>query len=291
MTPKLIIISGSSGAGKSSALRLLEDEGYYCVDNLPPRLLAEFSEEILKHPEYQRFHGIAVGIDARTVGIEHEHETAALHQLLALPDRLIVFIDAQPHVLLKRFSETRRRHPLAGPSNSLPEAISKERKHLEFIAAQADLLIDTTDLTPRGLRDMITNRIVEHRDGLSILLESFAFKRGVPTDADFVFDARALPNPYWREDLRGLTGMDEPVKLFLDSDEGCVTFYTKLSAFIIDALRDFDASDRSYVTVAIGCTGGQDRSVYLTEKFSSDILSQFPAAKIRHRDLSEAADS
>ena len=291
MTPKLIIISGSSGAGKSSALRLLEDEGYYCVDNLPPRLLAEFSEEILKHPEYQRFHGIAVGIDARTVGIEHEHETAALHQLLALPDRLIVFIDAQPHVLLKRFSETRRRHPLAGPSNSLPEAISKERKHLEFIAAQADLLIDTTDLTPRGLRDMITNRIVEHRDGLSILLESFAFKRGVPTDADFVFDARALPNPYWREDLRGLTGMDEPVKLFLDSDEGCVAFYTKLSAFIIDALRDFDASDRSYVTVAIGCTGGQHRSVYLTEKLSGDILSQFPAAKIRHRDLSEAADS
>ena len=291
MTPKLIIISGSSGAGKSSALRLLEDEGYYCVDNLPPRLLPEFSEEILKHPEYQRFHGIAVGIDARTVGIEHEHETAALQQLLALPDRLIVFIDAQPHVLLKRFSETRRRHPLAGPSNSLPEAISKERKHLEFIAAQADLLIDTTDLTPRGLRDMITNRIVEHRDGLSILLESFAFKRGVPTDADFVFDARALPNPYWREDLRGLTGMDEPVKLFLDSDEGCVTFYTKLSAFIIDALRDFDASDRSYVTVAIGCTGGQHRSVYLTEKLSGDILSQFPAAKIRHRDLSEAADS
>ena len=291
MTPKLIIISGSSGAGKSSALRLLEDEGYYCVDNLPPRLLPEFSEEILKHPEYQRFHGIAVGIDARTVGIEHEHETAALHQLLALPDRLIVFIDAQPHVLLKRFSETRRRHPLAGPSNSLPEAISKERKHLEFIAAQADLLIDTTDLTPRGLRDMITNRIVEHRDGLSILLESFAFKRGVPTDADFVFDARALPNPYWREDLRGLTGMDEPVKLFLDIDEGCVAFYTKLSAFIIDALRVFDASDRSYVTVAIGCTGGQHRSEYLTEKLSGDILSQFPAAKIRHRDLSEAADS
>ena len=291
MKPKLIIISGSSGAGKSSALRLLEDEGYYCVDNLPPRLLPEFSEEILKHPEYQRFHGIAVGIDARTVGIEHEHETAVLQQLLALPDRLIVFIDAQPHVLLKRFSETRRRHPLAGPNNSLPEAISKERKHLEFIAAQADLVIDTTDLTPRGLRNMITSRIVEHRDGLSILLESFAFKRGVPTDADFVFDARALPNPYWQDSLRGLTGMDEAVKLFLDGDERCAAFYTKLSAFIIDALRDFDASDRSYVTVAIGCTGGQHRSVYLTEKLSGDILALFPAAKIRHRDLPEAADS
>ena len=291
MTPKLIIISGSSGAGKSSALRLLEDEGYYCVDNLPPRLLPEFSEEILKHPEYQRFHGIAVGIDARTIGVEHEHETAALQHLLALPDRLIVFIDAQPHVLLKRFSETRRRHPLAGPNNSLPEAIAKERKHLEFIAAQADLLVDTTDLTPRGLRDMITSRIVEQRDGLSVLLESFAFKRGVPTDADFVFDARALPNPYWREDLRGLTGMDEPVKHFLDGDERCVAFYTKLSAFITDALREFDQSDRSYVTVAIGCTGGQHRSVYLAEKLYTDMVSQFPAAKIRHRDLPEAAAS
>ena len=289
MTPKLIIISGSSGAGKSSALRLLEDEGYYCVDNLPPRLLPEFSEEILKHPEYQRFHGIAVGIDARTIGVEHE--TAALQHLLALPDRLIVFIDAQPHVLLKRFSETRRRHPLAGPNNSLPEAIAKERKHLEFIAAQADLLVDTTDLTPRGLRDMITSRIVEQRDGLSVLLESFAFKRGVPTDADFVFDARALPNPYWREDLRGLTGMDEPVKHFLDGDERCVAFYTKLSAFITDALREFDQSDRSYVTVAIGCTGGQHRSVYLAEKLYTDMVSQFPAAKIRHRDLPEAAAS
>ena len=178
MTPKLILVSGSSGAGKSSALRLLEDEGYYCVDNLPPRLLPQFSQDILDHPEYERFRGIAVCIDARAMGIDQSDQTEAIEQLLSASDKLIIFLDAQPHVLLKRFSETRRRHPLAGSNNSLPEAISRERKRLEFIAAKADLLIDTTDLTPRALRDSIISRIIDRREGLSILLESFAFKRG-----------------------------------------------------------------------------------------------------------------
>ena len=166
MTPKLIIISGSSGAGKSSALRLLEDEGYYCVDNLPPRLLPEFSEEIVGHPEYERFRGVAVCVDARAIKIGAHDNSELMSHLATLPDRLIIFLDAQPQVLLKRFSETRRRHPLAGPDNSLPEAISRERKHLEPIAANADLLIDTTDLTPRALRDMITSRVVQQRDGI-----------------------------------------------------------------------------------------------------------------------------
>ncbi len=285
MTPRLIIISGSSGAGKSSALRLLEDEGYYCVDNLPPRLLPKFSEEVLEHPEYDRFRGVAVCIDARAIKTGTEDDLGTLAQVLALPDRLIIFLDAQPHVLLKRFSETRRRHPLAGPDNSLPEAISRERKHLEFIAASADLLIDTSDLTPRALRDMITSRLVEQRDGLSILFESFAYKRGVPTDADFVFDARAMPNPYWQDDLRALTGLDEAVIQFLESEPRCRTFYETLNAFVKAVLADFDQSDRSYMTVAIGCTGGQHRSVYLTEKLHGDLISHFPAAQIRHRDL------
>ena len=191
MTPKLIVISGSSGAGKSSVLRLLEDEGYYCVDNLPPRLLPQLLGEISDNIEYERFRGIVVCVDARTVGFEPEDTPASLEQLLSFPDRMIIFLDAQPHVLLKRFSETRRRHPLAGPHNSLPEAIAKERKRLEFIAARADLIVDTTDLTPSTLRDRITTRMANRRDGLSILIESFAFKRGVPTDADFVFDARS----------------------------------------------------------------------------------------------------
>ena len=206
MTPGLIFISGSSGAGKSSALRLLEDEGYYCVDNLPPRLLPQFSEEVLKHPEYDRFRGVDVCIDARTIGAEESAHTEDLERILSTPGRLILFLDAQPHALLKRFSETRRRHPLAGPDNSLPEAIARETQ-LEFIAARADLLIDTTDLTPRALRDAIVTRIIDRPEGLSVLLESFAFKRGSDR-LNFVFDARALPNPYWQTELRGMTGLD-----------------------------------------------------------------------------------
>ena len=285
MTPKLIVISGSSGAGKSSVLRLLEDEGYYCVDNLPPRLLPELLREISDNSEYERFRGIVVCVDARTVGFEPEDTPAALEQLLSFPDRMIIFLDAQPHVLLKRFSETRRRHPLAGPHNSLPEAIAKERKRLEFIAAKADLIVDTTDLTPNALRDRITTRMANRRDGLSILIESFAFKRGVPTDADFVFDARALPNPYWQADIRSMTGLDAPVKQFLESDEKCLAFYDKLSTFIKQMLHDFSQVDRSYITIAIGCTGGQHRSVYLTQRLHQDLNAQLPGVQIRHRDL------
>lgn len=288
MTPKLILVSGSSGAGKSSALRLLEDEGYYCVDNLPPRLLPQFSQDILDHPEYERFRGIAVCIDARTMGIDQSDQTEAIEQLLSASDKLIIFLDAQPHVLLKRFSETRRRHPLAGSNNSLPEAISKERKRLEFIAAKADLLIDTTDLTPRALRDSIISRIIDRREGLSILLESFAFKRGVPTDADFVFDARALPNPYWDTALRGMNGLDAPVAQFLDESDRTLRFFERLSEFITNVLHDFDQSDRSYITIAIGCTGGQHRSVYLAQKLFSALASEFSGIQIRHRDLPEA---
>ena len=288
MKPRLIIISGSSGAGKSSALRLLEDEGYYCVDNLPPRLLTAFAEEVMDHPDYERFHGIAVCIDARAMKMSANENARALDPLLVMKDKLIIFLDAQPYVLLKRFSETRRRHPLAGPDNSLPEAISRERKHLEFIAAAADLLIDTTDLTPRALRDMITKRIVGQRDGLSILLESFAFKRGVPTDADFVFDARALPNPYWRDDLRVLDGTAASVKEFLESDSRCLNFYETLRRFVGNMLDEFDASDRSYMTIAVGCTGGQPRSVYLATRLQEDLLPRYPSAQIRHRDLPRA---
>lgn len=288
MTPKLILVSGSSGAGKSSALRLLEDEGYYCVDNLPPRLLPQFSQDILDHPEYERFRGIAVCIDARTMGIDQSDQSEAIEQLLSASDKLIIFLDAQPHVLLKRFSETRRRHPLAGSNNSLPEAISRERKRLEFIAAKADLLIDTTDLTPRALRDSIISRIIDRREGLSILLESFAFKRGVPTDADFVFDARALPNPYWDTALRGMNGLDAPVAQFLDESDRTLRFFERLSEFITNVLHDFDQSDRSYITIAIGCTGGQHRSVYLAQKLFTALASEFSGIQIRHRDLPEA---
>ena len=285
MIPRLIIISGSSGAGKSSALRLLEDEGYYCVDNLPPRMMADFAREVLQHRDYDRFKGIAVCIDARAMSPEREGENNSLQETLKTKDSLVIFLDAQPHILLKRFSETRRRHPLAGPNNSLPEAIFRERQHLGFVAAQADLLIDTTDLSPRDLRDAITRRIIERRDGLSIMIESFAFKKGMPTDADFVFDARGLSNPYWEEPLRQLSGIDDPVKHFLEADPKTLTIYNRIKVFITETLLDFNHSDRSYLTIAIGCTGGQHRSVYLAERLHTDVLKDYPATQLRHRHL------
>ena len=291
VTPRLIFISGTSGAGKSSALRFLEDEGYYCVDNLPPRLIPQFSDEVLEHPTYERFRGIAVCIDARTIGVNEAEHSETLEKILSSRDKLIVFLDAQPHTLLKRFSETRRRHPLAGSNNSLPEAIARERKQLEFIAARADLLIDTSDLTPRALRDRIISRIIERREGVSVLIESFAFKRGVPTDADFVFAARALPNPYWDSSLRGMTGLDAAVARFLDKDDRTGRFYERINEFVIGVLQDFDQSDRSYMTIAIGCTGGQHRSVYLSQKLFSTLEHEFDGIQIRHRDLPEAQKS
>ena len=170
----------AQGPAKVVLYDLLEDEGYYCVDNLPPRLLPQFSQDILDHPEYERFRGIAVCIDARAMGIDQSDQTEAIEQLLSASDKLIIFLDAQPHVLLKRFSETRRRHPLAGSNNSLPEAISKrEKTHLEFIAAKADLLIDTTDLTPRGFArhvSSVASSIGER--GLSILLGVIRLQAG-----------------------------------------------------------------------------------------------------------------
>jgi UPF0042 nucleotide-binding protein len=283
--PRLIIISGSSGAGKSSALRLLEDEGYYCVDNLPPRMMADFAREVLQHRDYDRFKGIAVCIDARAMSPEQQGDSSSLQQILKNRDSLVVFLDAQPHILLKRFSETRRRHPLAGPNNSLPEAITRERQHLEFIAAQADLLIDTTDLSPRDLRDAITLRIIERRDGISIMIESFAFKKGMPTDADFVFDARGLSNPYWEAALRNLTGIDEPVKRFLESDSKTLAIYERISTFVTESIPDFNQNDRRYLTIAIGCTGGQHRSVYLAERLHADVAQIYPGAQLRHRHL------
>ena len=181
MTPGLIFISGSSGAGKSSALRLLEDEGYYCVDNLPPRLLPQFSEEVLKHPEYDRFRGVAVCIDARTIGAEESAHTEALERILSTPGRLILFLDAQPHALLKRFSETRRRHPLAGPDNSLPEAIARERRGSN--SSPREPTFSLIQRTNHALFATIVTRIIDRPEDYPVLLESFAFKRGVPTDS------------------------------------------------------------------------------------------------------------
>jgi UPF0042 nucleotide-binding protein len=282
---QLVVISGRSGSGKSTALHQLEDMGYYCVDNLPAALLRQLTQEFLAD-HYQSFSGVAVCIDARNSMRDLEQISQQLSSLPEGVDRQVIFLDAHDPVLVKRFSETRRRHPLSRDDRSLAEAIQVEAKLLEPLLADADLVIDTSDLTLYELRAMIASRLGEKPgEGLSVLIESFGFKRGVPSDADLVFDARLLPNPHWVRDLRALTGRDPEVVEFLESQPEAPAFAADLIAFLERWLPDYEKSQRSYVTVAIGCTGGQHRSVYIAEQVFAAISASYPSVQLRHREL------
>lgn len=282
---QLVVISGRSGSGKSTALHQLEDMGYYCVDNLPAALLGQLTQEF-SADHYQSFAGVAVCIDARNSLRDLEQLSQQLGSLPHGVDRQVIFLDAHDPVLVKRFSETRRRHPLSRDDRSLAEAMQVEATLLEPLLADADLVIDTSDLTLYELRAMIASRLGEKPgEGLSVLIESFGFKRGVPGDADLVFDARLLPNPHWVRDLRALTGRDQPVAEFLESQPEAPAFAADLIAFLMRWLPDYERSQRSYVTVAIGCTGGQHRSVYLAERVYAAIRASYPSVQLRHREL------
>ena len=283
---ELIVISGRSGSGKSTALHQLEDLGYYCVDNLPAALLPTLTLQ-LERDQYDAFRGVAVCIDARNSG----HDLAQIHEVLTqLPkhiDSEVIFLDASDSILTKRFSETRRRHPLSNSNTSLAEAIAKEAQLLDPLSTGADLIIDTSNLTLYDLRAEITNRLGgDSREGLSLLIESFGFKHGVPPAADLVFDARLLPNPHWVPNLRSLTGLDEEVAVFLVQHEATVDFGREIIQFLTRWLPSYAASQRSYMTVAIGCTGGQHRSVYLAETIYAALIKEHPRTQIRHRELS-----
>jgi UPF0042 nucleotide-binding protein len=282
---KLVVISGRSGSGKSTALHQLEDSGYYCVDNLPAALLGHLTREYAAG-EYAGFTGVAVCIDARNSqqGLEQFES-----QLASLPEGFehqLIYLDAREPVLIKRFSETRRRHPLSRDNRSLAEAISYERDLLEPLVAAADLVIDTSDLNLYELRTMIASRISDGgEEKLSLLIESFGFKRGVPADADLVFDARMLPNPHWVRGLRAFSGRDVPVIEFLESQPEAHSFSNEIIAFLQRWLPHYQRSQRSYITVAIGCTGGQHRSVYVAERVWKGLSDEHPNAQLRHREL------
>ena len=284
---KLVVISGVSGSGKSTALHVLEDQGYYCIDNLPVGLLPDFATKMQDLPG-----GVgklaAVGIDARNPAIDLDSFPDILGALKKSGlDCEIIFLDADDDALLKRFSETRRKHPLSDGEISLTEAIHHERMLLQPIALRADLNANTTRSNVHQLRDLIRERILGKQEaGLSILFESFGFKHGHPTDADFVFDARFLPNPHWETKLRSLTGLDEPVANFLEGQELVEKFFGQIQTLMVDWIPCFEADNRSYLTVAIGCTGGQHRSVYLTERLGQYFKLNHNNIIIRHRDLS-----
>ncbi len=281
---KLVIVSGLSGSGKSIALQVLEDLEYYCIDNLPINMFKALTKEIIsaKH-EY-----VAIGIDARNVTAELEHFPKQIKQLEKNNiDCEIFFLEASDAALIKRFSETRRKHPLSNPEVPLNEAIIQERFLLEPISSKADLRIDTSATNVHQLRDLIKARVKQaDNQSISIMFESFGFKHGMPTNADFVFDTRCLPNPHWVPELRALTGFDDAVINYLDENKEVKEMFDDIMNFMDKWLPRFEADNRSYLTIAIGCTGGQHRSVYLVNKLAKAINNKHNNVLSRHREIS-----
>lgn len=283
---RLIIVSGLSGSGKSVALNMLEDLGYYCIDNIPIALLRTLVEQIIvtRDPAYEL---TAVGIDARN----RQADLAALPELVReLRSRDIacevVFLHADDNVLLKRFGETHRKHPLLVSGISLREAIKHEAELLGPVTNVADLTIDTTRSSIYELREAIRRRVADRKlDELSILIESFGYKHGLPADADFVFDVRCLPNPYWEPQLRGLDGRDALVAQFIESQTLTSALIDDIVRFLEQWLPHFADVKRTYMTVAIGCTGGQHRSVYVAEQVARRLTRRYSHIITRHNEL------
>lgn len=284
---KLIIVSGLSGSGKSIALNTLEDLDYYCIDNLPVGMLRAFADQITGDWGRNRS-DYAVGVDARNSSQDLEHFPKLLAQLRAMDiDCTVFFLQSETNILLKRFSETRRKHPLTDKQTALADAIRMERSLLDPVAANADLFIDTSSTTVHQLRDLIRDRVaLDQPDSMSLLFESFGYKHGIPSDADFVFDIRCLPNPHWEAELRPLSGRDEPVIAFLEQQAPVNSMVGQLTELLEQWLPCFEAENRSYMTVAIGCTGGQHRSVYMVERLAEHFRAQRANVMVRHRELS-----
>lgn len=282
---KLVVVSGLSGAGKTVALRQYEDLGWYCIDNIP----LDFVEPLVTHallnadPRYAR---LAIGVDARETPL----------QISTFPERLelfrkrgvnvdVLFLTATEEIILKRYSETRRKHPLSDSQTSLLEAIYQERALLAPIANAADVTIDTTRLNLHELRSAIDRRLPGATPKLAVLFLSFGFKNGIPTGADYVFDVRCLPNPHWVPALRPLDGRAAPIANYLSAQPEVTAMQTDITGFLERWLPAYEAQDRAYVTVAVGCTGGQHRSVYLVEQIAPHFQSQFAQVVIKHREL------
>jgi len=279
---KLVILSGRSGAGKTVALHALEDQEFYCIDNLPISMLPELINKLQNKEE-----AIAISIDARGLSDELSLFGGVYQKLRSYEDMQIevLYLDADDTTLLKRFSETRRRHPLTQDGISLREAIAKEKDLLEPITLAADLQIDTSRLNVHQLTDLIKSRVLGSSASLDLMFVSFGYKYGIPADADFVFDARCLPNPYWDENLRSYTGCDQPVIDFLSEQSRVQEFFWQIKVFLHTWLPRFETDNRSYLTVAIGCTGGQHRSVYMSEQLARHFEKEHSKVNIRHREL------
>ncbi|HLA35408.1 MAG TPA: RNase adapter RapZ [Rhodocyclaceae bacterium] len=279
---QIVLISGLSGSGKSIALNVLEDAGYYCVDNLPPPLLPNLTE-YLRQTGHDR---AAVAMDMRG-GVSIDSLPQEMRQLEAAGVELrLLFLDAHNDVLIQRFSETRRRHPLAGGNVSLEEAIAQERAALEVLASMGHH-IDTSHLRPNALRAFIKDFVaLDGGRGLTLMFESFGFKHGIPLDVDMVFDVRCLPNPHYDPALRPLNGRDAEVIRFLENEVEVSRMEADIRRFVGEWLPAYIRDNRVYLTVAIGCTGGQHRSVFLAERLAAHFRASVQVL-VRHRSLME----
>lgn len=278
-----MVVSGNSGAGKSVALRVLEDLGYYCVDNLPIDLLTQFVESIQHTAQ-----NVAVSIDIRNLPKDPLLLTNTLTELKKNHDVTVVFLDAENKELIKRYSETRRLHPLSltGEQCSLEQAVALEKNILCNFKEGADLVLDTTTKSIHDLSETLRSRILGRESKeLVMVFESFGFKHGLPTDADYVFDVRFLPNPHWEPNLRPMTGLDKPVADFLAGYDEVIQLKEQIQQFLTTWLPALEKNNRSYLTVAIGCTGGQHRSVYITQQLGEYFKQQGQQVQIRHKTL------
>ena len=277
---ELIIISGRSGSGKSVALRVLEDLGYYCVDNIPVNLLPSLVRSVSDN-----YDKIAVSIDVRNLPKEQQEFNDILEYLPGFANPTLFYLDSDDQTLIKRFSETRRLHPLSIDSLPLDLAIKQEKILLDVLITRADFMIDTTDLSVHQLAESIREKILGKKDKkLIITFMSFGFKHGIPKEGDYVFDARFLPNPHWEPDLKPLTGLDQPVRDYLASHSIVQKFTWQIQTFVQTWLPHLERNNRSYLTIAIGCTGGQHRSVYLAQTIGESFSKTHANVKIRHRE-------
>jgi len=282
---RLIIVTGMSGAGKTTVLNVLEDLSYYCIDSLPIGLAPELFSQI-RSAEQPLYENVAIGIDARNPADALTNFPRFLRQQQSSELAVeLVFVEAGNDALLRRFSETRRKHPLSATEVSLTVAIHEERRLLGTLAEYADLRIDTSRTSVHQLRALVRERVAQRQANImSVQLISFGFKHGLPADADFVFDVRCLPNPHWEPRLRDLSGRDPPVIEFLEAAPLVHDMTAQLRAFLDSWLPRFEADQRSYLTVAVGCTGGHHRSVYIVERLASHLSSQGRHVLVTHRD-------
>lgn len=289
---KLVIISGLSGSGKTVALHTLEDEEFYCVDNLPLGLLPEFVERTLSR-KIQVYDNIAVGIDARSDADDLREFNGIMRKVKSINREReieieIIYIQAELNTLFKRFSDTRRKHPLTRKGLPLSEAIEVEKNLLGELSINADLIIDTTYTNIHELRDRIKERVVRRPKGnMSLVFQSFGFKNGAPTDSDFVFDVRCLPNPHWEPALRSLTGQDPEVIAFLQEQEDVQHMLEYITGYLDFVIPKFAAQNRYYLTVSIGCTGGQHRSVFMCETLHDAYREKLESVSLHHRELNK----